>query len=119
MPDPAKPQSSRGDPPLPDPAVIVLVGASGSGKSSWAAQHYRAAEVVSSDALRGVVGSGAHDLDASADAFELLDRIVSGRSGRRLTVVVDTLGLDADRRLSYLAAARAAGIPAAVVVFNT
>ena len=44
------------DPPpdLPDPALVVLVGPSGSGKSTWAAARYRASEVVSSDALRGV-----------------------------------------------------------------
>ena len=34
---------------LPDPALVVLVGASGSGKSVWAAEHYRPDEVVSSD----------------------------------------------------------------------
>ena len=54
---------------LPDPALVVLVGASGSGKSVWAAEHYRPDEVVSSDRLRALVGSGEHDLDASADAF--------------------------------------------------
>ena len=97
---------------LPDPALVVLVGASGSGKSTWAAQRYRAEEVVSSDALRGVVGSGPHDLDASADAFAVLEAIVAARLGRRLTTVVDTLGLDADRRRGWLAQARAAGLPA-------
>ena len=59
---------------IPDPALVVLVGASGSGKSTWAAGRYRAEEVVSSDALRGLVGSGAHDLDASTDAFAVLER---------------------------------------------
>ncbi|HEU5000244.1 MAG TPA: LLM class flavin-dependent oxidoreductase [Lapillicoccus sp.] len=104
---------------LPDPAVVVLVGASGSGKSTWALARYRAAEVVSSDALREVVGSGPADLDASVDSFDLLDRIVAARAGRRLTVVVDTLGLDASRRLAYLAVARAAGMPAVAVVLDT
>ena len=42
---------------LPDPALVVLVGASGAGKSTWAAARYRPAEVVSSDALRAVMGS--------------------------------------------------------------
>ena len=50
-------------PELPDPALVVLVGAAGSGKSHWAASRYRTAEVVSSDALREVVGSGPADLD--------------------------------------------------------
>lgn len=104
---------------LPDPALVVLVGASGSGKSSWAAARYRDQEVVSSDALRGVVGSGAHDLDASADAFGVLETIVAARLGRGLTTVVDTLGLDAARRESWLAAARAAGLPAVAVLLDT
>ena len=67
---------------LPDPALVVLVGPSGSGKSTWAADRYRAEEVVSSDALRGVVGSGPHDLDASDEAFALLETIVAGRLRR-------------------------------------
>ena len=112
-------QNRRVPVPIPDPAVVVLIGAGGSGKSSWAAAHYRTVEIVSSDALRAVVGAGAHDLTASSDAFALLDRIVRARAGRRLTVVVDTLGLDSDRRRSYLAVARAAGLPAVAVVLDT
>lgn len=104
---------------LPDPALVVLVGASGSGKSTWAADRYRRDEVVSSDALRGVVGSGPHDLDASADAFSLLEQVVAARLGRGLTTVVDTLGLDAGRRTAWLAAARDASLPAVVVVLDT
>ncbi|HEU4336042.1 MAG TPA: LLM class flavin-dependent oxidoreductase [Nocardioides sp.] len=104
---------------LPDPALVVLVGASGSGKSTWATARYRAEEVVSSDALRGVLGSGPHDLDASTDAFAVLETIVAARLGRGLTTVVDTLGLDATRRRAWLEAARAAGLPAVAVVLDT
>ena len=104
---------------IPDPALIVLIGPSGSGKSSWAAERYLAREIVSSDQLRGVVGSGEHDLDASADAFALLGHIVTARARRGLTVVIDTLGLDPDRRLEYLAVARRHGLPAVAVVFGT
>ncbi len=104
---------------IPDPALVVLIGASGSGKSTWAAQHYLPREIVSSDQLRAVVGSGEHDLDASQDAFSLLDQIVAARTRRRLTTVVDTLGLSADRRLGYLALARLAGLPAVAVVCDT
>jgi alkanesulfonate monooxygenase SsuD/methylene tetrahydromethanopterin reductase-like flavin-dependent oxidoreductase (luciferase family)/predicted kinase len=105
--------------PVPDPAVIVLVGAAGSGKSTWALARYRRAEVVSSDDLRGLVGSGPADLDASMDAFDVLERIVSARLSRGLTTVIDTLGLDAERRLAWRDAARAAGLPAAVVLLDT
>ena len=105
--------------PLPDPALVVLVGPSGSGKSTWAAAHHRAAEVVSSDALRGIVGSGPRDLDASDDAFALLETIVSARLGRGLSTVVDTLGTDVARRLGWLARAKEVGMPAVVVVLDT
>jgi alkanesulfonate monooxygenase SsuD/methylene tetrahydromethanopterin reductase-like flavin-dependent oxidoreductase (luciferase family)/predicted kinase len=104
---------------LPDPALVVLVGPSGSGKSVWAAEHYSPHEVVSSDRLRAVVGSGEHDLDASDDAFALLDQIVAARLRRGLTVVVDTLGLDPPRRLGYLRLARASGRPAVAVLLDT
>jgi alkanesulfonate monooxygenase SsuD/methylene tetrahydromethanopterin reductase-like flavin-dependent oxidoreductase (luciferase family)/predicted kinase len=75
--------------------------------------------VVSSDALRGVVGSGPHDLDASDDAFALLEAVVAARLGRGLTTVVDTLGLDVERRRAWLAAGRAAGLPTLAVQFAT
>jgi predicted kinase len=104
---------------IPDPALVVLIGPSGSGKSAWAASRYLPREIVSSDQLRGVVGSGEHDLDASADAFSLLDQIVAARTARRLAVVVDTLGLDQDRRLQYLGLARRSGLPAVAVLFDT
>jgi len=74
---------------------------------------------VSSDQLRGVVGSGVHDLDASEDAFALLDQIVAGRVKRGLTTVVDTLGLDPVRRRAQLDLARRAGLPAVAVLFDT
>ena len=105
--------------PIPDPALVVLVGPSGSGKSVWAAEHYRPQEVVSSDRLRAVVGSGEHDLDASADAFALLDQIVAARLRRGLTAVVDTLGLDPARRRGYLELARSNGLPSVVVLVDT
>jgi alkanesulfonate monooxygenase SsuD/methylene tetrahydromethanopterin reductase-like flavin-dependent oxidoreductase (luciferase family)/predicted kinase len=104
---------------LPDPALVVLVGPSGSGKSSWAQARYRATEIVSSDGLRAVVGSGEHDLDASVEAFALLEQIVAARLRRHLTTVVDTLGSDPQRRRGWLAAARAAGLPAVAVVLDT
>jgi alkanesulfonate monooxygenase SsuD/methylene tetrahydromethanopterin reductase-like flavin-dependent oxidoreductase (luciferase family)/predicted kinase len=98
---------------------VVLVGPSGAGKSTWAARHYRPQEVVSSDALRAVVGSGEFDLDASADAFALLHQIVAARSRRGLTVVIDTLGLDPDLRERFREHGRAAGLPCVAVLFDT
>jgi alkanesulfonate monooxygenase SsuD/methylene tetrahydromethanopterin reductase-like flavin-dependent oxidoreductase (luciferase family)/predicted kinase len=104
---------------VPDPALVVLVGPAGSGKSAWAAARYRLPEVVSSDQLRAVVGSSEHDLDASADAFTLLDQIVAARVRRGLTTVIDTLGLDPARRRGYAELARRQGLASVAVVFDT
>jgi alkanesulfonate monooxygenase SsuD/methylene tetrahydromethanopterin reductase-like flavin-dependent oxidoreductase (luciferase family)/predicted kinase len=107
------------DPRLPDPAVVVLAGAAGSGKSTWAAERFRSAEVVSSDALRAAVGSGPSDLDASVEAFALLDQIVAARTKRSLMTVIDTLGLDPQRRSDYRRLTGAAGLPAVLVIMKT
>ena len=104
--------------PIPDPALVVLIGPSGSGKSTWAEQNFRSEEIISSDRLRAIVGSGEHDLDASADAFAVLDQMVTARLKRRLLTVVDTLGLDDERRRRHLALAREVGLPAILVVFD-
>jgi F420-dependent oxidoreductase-like protein len=74
---------------------------------------------VSSDRLRAVVGAGEDDVTASTDAFALLDEVVRMRVARRLTTVVDTLGLDADRRAGWRDLARAQGIPCVAVAFDT
>ncbi len=103
---------------LPDPAVVVLAGAAGSGKSHWAATHYRPVEIVASDMLRSIVGSGPADLEATTEAFTLLDQIVAARTKRSLTTVIDTLGLDPDRRDRYRQLAHSCGLPAVLVIIN-
>jgi predicted kinase len=103
---------------LPDLCLVVLVGASGAGKSAWAARWFAAGEIVSSDRLRAVVGTGERDQRASADAFELLDLVVAKRCKRGLTTVIDTTGLDPKRRAAWLAIAAKHRIPAYAVVFD-
>jgi F420-dependent oxidoreductase-like protein len=102
---------------LPSPCLVVLVGISGSGKSTWAAAHFAPEQIVASDALRAAVGAGEDDITASTDAFAVLEEIVTRRVKRKLTTVIDTLGLDSDRRAQWLAAARAKGLSTACVAF--
>lgn len=104
---------------LPSPCVVVLVGPGASGKTSWADAHFPPGTVVSSDRLRALVGVAEDDIEASTDAFALLDQIVARRLARKLTTVIDTLGLDAERRQGWLALARAHGMPCYAVVFDT
>jgi alkanesulfonate monooxygenase SsuD/methylene tetrahydromethanopterin reductase-like flavin-dependent oxidoreductase (luciferase family)/predicted kinase len=97
----------------------VLVGPVASGKSSWATAHFAANQIVSSDALRAVVGESEHDLRASADAFAMLDQIVASRVRRRLTTVIDTLGFEPAQRAAWRQAAATAAVPCIAVVFDT
>lgn len=104
---------------LPSPCVVVLVGPGAAGKSTWAASHFPTGTIVSSDRLRAMVGTGEGDMAASADAFALLEEIVQRRMRRRLTTVIDTLGLDPDRRRGWLVAARSHQLPIVAVGFDT
>src|SRR5215212_1409396 len=104
---------------LPDPCLIVLVGATGSGKSHWAGTWFHPDQVVSSDRLRAVVGTGERDQRAGGDAFEVLDVIVAKRLRRRLTTVIDSTGLDAKRRGSWRELAERHGVPAYAVLLDT
>ena len=104
---------------LPTRCLVVLIGPSSAGKSTWAAQHFRPEQVVASDDLRAAVGESRHDQRAGKDAFDLLERIVAARLGRRLLTVVDTMGLQADRRAAWVQQAHRHRMPAIAVVVDT
>jgi F420-dependent oxidoreductase-like protein len=103
---------------LPDPCLVVLVGATAAGKSHWAAAWFHPDQVVSSDRLRAVVGLGERDVRASRDAFEVLDLIVAKRMRRRLTTVIDSTGLERARRDAWRALAERHGVPVYAVVVD-
>lgn len=119
MPPEGGPPAGGGEVRLPTRCLVVLVGPSSAGKSTWARQAFREGQVAASDDLRAAVGESRHDLAASADAFDLLHRVIALRTGRRLLTVVDTTGLDGDHRAAWIAAARAAGMPAIAIRFTT
>ena len=64
---------------IPDFSMIVLVGASGSGKSTFAKKHFPATAILSSDACRGWVSDDENDLEATTDAFDVLHYIAAKR----------------------------------------
>ena len=85
---------------IPDFSLVVLVGASGSGKSTFARKHFLPTEVVSSDVCRALVADDENALDASDDAFALLHTIAATRLKRhRLTVIDATNVLTESRKV--------------------
>ncbi|MCH0538931.1 polynucleotide kinase-phosphatase [Streptomyces sp. MUM 203J] len=91
--------------PVTDLSLVVLIGATGSGKSTFARRHFKPTEVVSSDFCRGLVSDDENDQSATRDAFDVLHYIAGKRlAAGRLTVVDATnVQSDARRRLVRLA----------------
>jgi protein phosphatase len=84
---------------IPDLSLIVLIGASGSGKSSFARKHFLPTEIISSDYCRSILADDENDQSVSGEAFELLHYIVAKRlKAGRLTVVDATNVKPEDRK---------------------
>ncbi|MFF7971137.1 polynucleotide kinase-phosphatase [Streptomyces sp. NPDC007905] len=91
--------------PVTDLSLVVLVGASGSGKSTFARRHFKPTEVISSDFCRGLVCDDENDQSASSDAFDVLHYIAGKRlaAGRRTVVDATSVQQDSRRQLIELA----------------
>ncbi|MFF6948050.1 polynucleotide kinase-phosphatase [Streptomyces iakyrus] len=91
--------------PVTDLSLVVLVGATGSGKSTFARRHFKPTEVISSDFCRGLVSDDENDQSATKDAFDVLHYIAGKRlaAGRRTVVDATSVQSDARRQLIDLA----------------
>ena len=102
---------------VPALSLIVLVGASGSGKTTLAYKHFKATEILSSDACRALVSDNENDQEVTSDAFELLHFIADKRLALGKLVVVDATNVQADARRGLLQLARQHHvIPMAIVL---
>ena len=99
-------------------ALVVLIGASGAGKTTLAGT-WSPTQVVSLDQLRGVMSDDCGAQSATADAVAALHLIVDRRLARGLTTVVDATSVFAKDRAVLLDAARRHGMPAIAVVVDT
>ena len=91
---------------VPDFSLIVLIGASGAGKSSFARRHFLATEIVSSDQCRALVSDDETDQSATADAFELVAAIAAKRLARRKLTVIDATSVKPEDRKKLIDLAR-------------
>jgi protein phosphatase len=102
---------------IPELSLVVLVGVTGSGKSTFARAHFKPTEVISSDFCRGLVADDENDQSATPAAFELLQYIVGKRlAGGRLTVIDATNVQPEARRQLVLLAREHDVLPAAIVL---
>ena len=103
---------------IPETCLVVLVGASGSGKSTFARKHFAPTEVISSDVCRGLVADDENAQDATKDAFEVVHFLASKRLARHKLVVIDATNVQPEARKPLLALARAHDCLAAAIVLD-
>ena len=102
---------------LPDMSLVVLVGASGSGKSTFAAEHFGRFETLSSDFFRGLVSNDENDQAATSAAFEALRFVAGKRLDAGLLTVIDATNVQPEARRALVSLAREHDVlPVAVVL---
>jgi protein phosphatase len=104
---------------LGDPCLVVLIGASGSGKSTFAARHFLPTETVSSDFCRALVSDDANAQDATQDAFAVLHEIASRRLARGRLTVIDATNVQREARAALVKIAREHDLFAVALVVDT
>ncbi|MEU1530728.1 polynucleotide kinase-phosphatase [Streptomyces fagopyri] len=103
--------------PVTDLSLVVLIGASGSGKSTFARKHFKPTEVVSSDFCRGLVADDENDQSASGDAFDVLHYIAGKRLAAGRRTVVDATNVQQESRRQLIDIARKHDVlPIAIVL---
>ena len=103
---------------IPPGALVLLIGAAGSGKSTFARKHFKGTEIVSSDGLRAAVSDDESDQSASADAFEVLRLITGKRLGRGRLTVIDATSVQREARRSLLELAALNRRPGIAIVLH-
>jgi protein phosphatase len=102
---------------LPDPSLVLLIGASGSGKSSFARDHFLGTEVISSDFCRGLVSDDENDPAATPDAFAVLQFIAGRRLAQPRFTVVDATNVQREARRPLIELAKQHDLfPVAIVL---
>jgi len=103
---------------LPEPCLVVLVGAAGAGKSTLAARLFAPEDVLSSDAHRALLTGDAANQAVTKRAFAILHRRLAQRMAEGRTTVVDATSVTSFARRSLTRRAAAHGIPAIAIVID-
>jgi len=91
---------------IPELSFVVLIGVSGSGKSTFARKHFKPTEILSSDYCRGLASDDENDQAATKDAFDILHYIAAKRLAAGRLTVVDATNVQPESRKPLVALAR-------------
>ena len=103
---------------VPELSLVLLVGASGSGKSTFAKTHFLPTEVLTSDFCRGLVADDENDQSATKEAFELLHFIAGKRMAAGRLTVVDATSVKREDRAQLVRLAREHHFLPVAIVFD-
>ena len=103
---------------IPELSLVVLIGASGCGKSTFSRRHFLPTEVISSDYCRGLVADDENDQSATADAFDILHYIAGKRLKTGRLAVVDATNVRAEDRKPLVQIAREYHCLPVAIVFD-
>src|ERR1700684_4182926 len=102
---------------IPELSLVVLVGITGSGKSTFARVHFKPTEVISSDYCRGLVADDENDQSATPAAFDVLHYIAGKRLEAGRLTVVDATNVQPEGRRDLVNLAREHDVlPVAIVL---
>ena len=104
---------------IPEFSLIVMVGATSSGKSTLAGRVFGSSEIVASDQCRTMVADDPSDQTASREAFELVHFIARTRLKNRRLTVIDATNLQPEHRKELLNIARDNDCQTVAIAMNT
>jgi protein phosphatase len=103
---------------IPEFCLVVLIGVSGCGKSTFAKKHFLPTEVLSSDYCRGLVSDDENNQAASEDAFAVLHFIAGKRLANMRLTVVDATNVQPESRKPLIKLARQYYAQAVAIVLD-
>ncbi len=103
---------------IPELSLVVLIGASGAGKSTFARKHFQNFEIISSDFCRGLVSNDENNQSASKEASDVLHYIVAKRLAFGKLTVVDAINVYPENRKELVQLARQYHFFPVAIAFN-